>query len=355
MQRLTYLLRWVNIILILLTLLAYLSPVVSPVTFWPLSFFGLFYPWLLLGNILFVLLWLARGKRYFLFSFACILLGWHHLTGLVSWQAGDAPPPTEGESLTVMSYNIHRFLDIRNGNRLLDPAPFLQLLKENKVEVLCLQEFSFHRPDWTADLKKRMAEEAGLQYEYTGDRGGMAVFSVFPLKNTGTVYSNRANGYQYADLVLPGGSLRLYNLHLHSNHVSDLADRVAAEGNLQEKETWLDIKGMLARYKRATRIRAKQAEELAAHIDAAALPVILCGDLNDIPQSYSYALLNRRLLDTFREKGSGLATTYAGKIPGLRIDYILVSPELTVRDFRTGRHSFSDHRPVWTELQIPTR
>ena len=122
---------------------------------------------------------------------------------------------------------------------------------------------------------------------------------------------------------------------------------------VEKGATGLTILGMMGE---AGKLTAEESVTVVRRVCARTdLPVILCGDLNDIPQSYTYHLLNRRLQDTFRQKGSGLSTTYAGKIPGLRIDYVLVSPELAVRDFHTGRRSFSDHRPVWSKLQIPAR
>jgi endonuclease/exonuclease/phosphatase family metal-dependent hydrolase len=72
-------------------------------------------------------------------------------------------------------------------------------------------------------------------------------------------------------------------------------------------------------------MRARQAEILREHIAASPHPVIVCGDFNDTPLSYSYRLMSKGLKDSFMEKGWGLGTTYAGALPALRIDYILCS------------------------------
>lgn len=50
-------LLWANIFMILLGFGAYLSPHVSPEGFWIFSILGLFYPWLVFGNLLFVGIW----------------------------------------------------------------------------------------------------------------------------------------------------------------------------------------------------------------------------------------------------------------------------------------------------------
>ena len=101
------LLRWLNLLLILVTLLAYLAPYVSPATFWPFAFVGLLYPWLLLGNLLCILCWLFFKQRYFLFSLACILLGWGHFQSYVGLHLRSGPYPED--SIRAMTFNSYGF------------------------------------------------------------------------------------------------------------------------------------------------------------------------------------------------------------------------------------------------------
>ena len=80
------LMRWGNVLLILLTLLVYLAPQVNPKSFWPLSFLGPLFPWLVLLHLGFIGFWLFLRKGYFLMSLACILLGWNFLTGILAFR-----------------------------------------------------------------------------------------------------------------------------------------------------------------------------------------------------------------------------------------------------------------------------
>ncbi|NRA50359.1 MAG: hypothetical protein HRU12_14605, partial [Phaeodactylibacter sp.] len=56
--------------------------------------------------------------------------------------------------------------------------------------------------------------------------------------------------------------------------------------------------------------------------------------------------LSTNLEDAFRESGTGLGTTYAGKIPALRIDYQLYSPVLQALDQNICEENLSDHHSV---------
>jgi endonuclease/exonuclease/phosphatase family metal-dependent hydrolase len=98
----------------------------------------------------------------------------------------------------------------------------------------------------------------------------------------------------------------------------------------------------------ATAMRAEQAEQLRAHILSSPHPVIVCGDFNDTPNSYTYHHIAAGLTDAFEEKGFGLGTTFGGALPMLRIDYLLTDPGIRVHDCRVVRDTeWSDHYPVW--------
>ena len=75
-------------------------------------------------------------------------------------------------------------------------------------------------------------------------------------------------------------------------------------------------------------------------------PVVLCGDFNDTPVSYCYNVVSKSLEDSFIESGSGVGTTYIGKIPSNRIDYIFHSDQLESMEFKTHQVSYSDHKPI---------
>ena len=84
-------------------------------------------------------------------------------------------------------------------------------------------------------------------------------------------------------------------------------------------------------------------------------PVIVCGDFNDPPSSYTYKRISYNLKDGFVESGSGVAKTYKGLIPLLRIDYILFSKKFRSEQFQTIRQNLSDHFPVMSKLSIPAK
>ncbi len=334
--------------LILCTLLAYLAPHISPLRFWPLAFLGLLYPWLLLLNLLFVILWAIRRDRYVWFSVACIALGWAHVQSVVGLHfAAQSPQPT----LSIYSFNAHGFKHQSDLRTRASVEDFSVIFENSAPDVVCFQEFSSIQNISEPYIQFLKKEKALTPTSRKSDRG-LAIFSKFPILNAETTKFNGSNGYQYADLNANGQTIRVFNVHLQSNSVSSLAERVATKGDLKERETWLDVRGMAARFKRAAQVRAEQAEKIAAEIAQSPHPVIVCGDFNDVPQSYTYQTIAQGLRDTFRKKGAGTGFTYLGRIPALRIDYILAAPAFSVQDFDQHKTSFSDHRAISAHLLL---
>ena len=349
MGRLTRLLRWFNLLLVLATFLAYLAPLVSPAQFWPLSFFGLLYPWLLLGNFLCILGWLALRKYYFIFSAGCLLMGWGHVQSYIGLHFAQAAPADS--TIHLMTFNCYDFRYHDKNREWVSESSLPEAFPLGDWDIICFQEFPTRgRNQYVGKYIKEKSSMKSAIYQ-TG--GGLALFSRYPIEAHDTHYfPNRSNGYQYADLKINGNTIRLFNIHLQSSSVSKIADQVAEDGSLEEKKTWLSIRKIMGRYMRTTIMRANQAEEIAEKIKESPYPVLLCGDFNEIPQSYAYHTLSRGLQDAFKARGRGLGITYGGKIPALRIDYVMAGPQFEVLSHRIGRSSFSDHYPVYSTVRL---
>ena len=104
---------------------------------------------------------------------------------------------------------------------------------------------------------------------------------------------------------------------------------------------------MIWKLRKSFILRSKQVHNLATHIAACPYPVILAGDFNDTPTSYTYHQLTIGLFDSFKEAGNELFEgTYAGKLPSFRIDYILHTREFQALTYKKIDVELSDHYPI---------
>ena len=116
-----------------------------------------------------------------------------------------------------------------------------------------------------------------------------------------------------------------------------------------------EIKGTIAilrHLKRAFVRRSKQVSILRDSIQGSRYPVILCGDFNDTPNSYTYNILSSEMNDAFRVSGNGFGKTYTGPFPSFRIDYIFHDRGILSRSYTTIREKLSDHFPVSCMIKV---
>jgi len=103
--------------------------------------------------------------------------------------------------------------------------------------------------------------------------------------------------------------------------------------------------------------RLSQSRKLAADVAKRERPLIVAGDLN-APETSPVirTLLDRGLRDAFSSAGRGYGYTHGHStmlaISFLRIDHILVSPEIGVVDALAGGKDGSEHRPVIADLVL---
>lgn len=343
-------LRLLHLLLVLLTLAAYLPPLVNPAAFWPISTMGLIAPVLWFALLFFGCYWLWQRDKTVLLSLITLLLGWDMISGAFALSFGG---PSAKDGLEIASLNGHGFQHAAGEKRSAFYEEVGGYIKELNTDILLVQEFEV-KADRANLLVDRIQQTVNLNHKYYEPGSPLVVFSRYPLKNAQVNYfSNRANGYLMIDVETPKGLVRLFNVHLQTNAISRLANEVTSSGDLREKSTWQKVKTMFGRYGRSNRVRTEQVAEILAAVKKSPYPVVLAGDFNDVPTSYLYQQLRTELQDAHLAAGWGLGTTYQGLLPGLRIDYILPSYNLEVYEFDRMYCPFSDHRAVRAHISMP--
>ena len=113
-------------------------------------------------------------------------------------------------------------------------------------------------------------------------------------------------------------------------------------------------KKIFYKLRRAFIKRAEQADFLSEHLKSAPYNVLLCGDFNDTPISYTYERIirSREFKDAFREKGIGFGSTHVGVFPFLRIDHLFMDKGIKLNYYRVLKEEYSDHYPVISEFSL---
>lgn len=332
---------------------AYAASYINPNTFVFPSLLGLAYPYLLITNIILFLYWIVRWKKMVWIELAVILLGVPAF--MTYYGTADTQEKSQDYTISLLSYNV-RYFDLYNWSNQKDTKNRLfDYLNNFSGNVICLQEFS---------IKNNKTEEYNIihklkSFPYYYIRNDMAIFSRLPILRKGYIVfpDEYSSACLYCDLDTGKDTVRLYSVHLESYKLGKKERQFMKEisQGLKTNDLSGNAKKLTTRLTTANKNRASQAERVQHHIQQSPYEVILCGDFNDTPLSYTYREIKGDLQDSFIEKGRGLGNTYIGEFPSFRIDYILHSPELETVSYIRDTIKLSDHYPIKGKLKLRTK
>lgn len=350
--------------------LSYMAKIILPSISTVIAYCGLLFPYILMVNLGMVFIWLFLDYRWALLPTLLILLNVNNIDKHFQLRAQEKPE-TCANCIKVMSYNA-RLFNMYEDNRNELNKEVTDFLKKEAPDILCVQEYFYdssgklgynttqeilkalNLPDnnKTHRLYLPLGKAHGYQY-------GLAVFSKYRILNTGVVETNDSsyNKSMYVDIRYNGDTLRIYNVHLSSMKLGSEdyeTGNAVLHSNMEDPDLDKKARKLYHKIAEAFEQRQHQAKCVRADMDSCTHPIIVCGDFNDSPASFSYHKIAHGLKDSFRSSGKGTGTTYAGEVfPAYRIDYILHDKQYN--DFGhtvcTGLTT-SDHYPVYTYISI---
>jgi len=340
----------VNIILLLLLVTAYLSIYINPSTVAFPALFGLAYPYIAAANLVMIIIWILFRRWYALLSALALAVGIGYIHNFIRFANQGRE---EHHDLKLMSYNI-RLFNFYESSETNTHSKMLQLLKKEEPGILCLQEY-FVKGDPAVGERKLKEGLGGKLYTHfklirsgVTSRYGIATVSRYPIIHRGDVVHPGSSSLTiYSDIVVDTDTFRVYNNHLQSFRLRRVEGNLLSEIAGEEKGSSMDnISGIYRSLMQGFASRALQVDRVRRHMESSPYPVIVAGDFNDTPVSYTYHVMRRGLMDAFVEAGYGAGFTYRGKYPPNRIDYVLYSEGIECTDFDIVKAKYSDHYPI---------
>lgn len=332
---------------------AYTSSYINPNLFVIPSLLGLAYPYFLIANILLLLYWVTRWEKTAFVILGVILLGIPFFMTYYGTNGREANGSKH--DLSVLSYNI-RYFDMYGWSKNKNTKEKLfDYLNQSGNDIACLQEF----PIEGYRITPLEAIKNLTNYKYHHIYRDMAIFSRLPIIGKGQIAFNKkySGTCIFCDIPINNDTIRIYSVHLESYRLGKKERQFVkdiSEGQTKGALTQ-GVKNITTRVINANKNRAKQAELIKQHINKSPYKVILCGDFNDTPLSYTYKQLSKELKDSFIEKGRGLGNTYIGEFPSFRIDYILHASDIETISYVRETITLSDHYPVVSKLRVKNK
>lgn len=255
--------------------------------------------------------------------------------------------------IKVVSFNLQNFYGIESGKSQSDRIePILDYLESLNADIICLQEANLTGLTFESFKKKYNALELP---NYGMLLRNQLIMSKFPIINHNIHrFNSSGNQVSIVDLSINEDTVRIFNCHLQSYHFSQQDISFIDSLSFDNKGKKIsDLSPYTEKLQVGFKQRAAQSNLLKEMIDDWDGYLIVCGDFNDTPVSYTYKTVKGdKLADAFVESGFGIGNTYRGKLPSFRIDYILHSKNLKASCFEIGDINYSDHYPIHCYLTM---
>ncbi len=356
-----------NIIVAVIFLLGCYVQWFNPASWWFIGFFNLGAFYLLLALLAFIIFWLFAKPRWAVISIVSVLLAWVPLHHIFPFRvSADFTLQKNAGAMRIMSWNVEHFDILEYKTHPETKQKMLELIKEYQPDIACFQEMvgadSIAKAiNYIPDILQQTGFE---NYHYSWNpkldfdanhHFGIILFSKYPIINKQTI-SFPPNDYnsifQYADVVKENDTIRVFNIHLQSLKFSNNNLKYIDNPSIKDAEAVKESKSIISKLKKGFVKRGLQAERIRDEINKSPYPVIVCGDFNDLPNSYAYSIIGSGLNNAFEQKGSGLGRTYSGISPTLRIDNIFTSKKMEVLQYNRIAKKMSDHFPVLADVKM---
>lgn len=353
--------RIVSLVVYLLTIFSAFGGNINPDYLTLPALLCLAFPYLAILTILLSIFWLLCRKIIFCaFGIITIVVCLTPLS--VAFPLGSSRKPTPGaESFKIISWNVTHTMDLRQpdypGNRA------VEYMIGSGADIICMAELNNFKGGELKRLTDGMRDSLFSIYPYKegSEKNDIKILSKYPVEHLAKLAKSPdyERCFDFFKVSFPGNKELIVGMvHLYSFGLSEEERQVVTEINSMEsaKSSVKEFKGPIkAKMRDAFRKRSDNATELRAIIDdiSSDIPLIICGDFNDVPNSWTYNIVRGDdLRDAYVETNFGPAVTYNMHAFYFHIDQMLYRGPIEAIDLSIGKINSSDHYPLIGEFEF---
>jgi endonuclease/exonuclease/phosphatase family metal-dependent hydrolase len=340
----------------------------NPANWWFLGLLTLLLAYLIVALVIFFFFWLIKKSFWCSLSLITLIVGWHAVINIfpVHFSSSFSIEEKPG-SIRVMSWNVEQFNILHHKDHPEIKQEMFDLINKYDPDIACFQEVVAGDKkkgiNYFPDIQKALRfvdyfYSYSLRDDFDRDHHfGRIIFSKLPIINKQAVinYPNDYNAtFQYVDILAGSDTIRVYNIHLQSLKFTKANLNYLDNANLNPDSSLIESKSIISKIRTGYIKRSIQASFIKDEINHSPYPVVVCGDFNDVPNSYAYETIGAGLQNAFVKKGAGIARTFSTISPTLRIDNIFADQNFTITQFTRVNKLLSDHFPIIADI-IPNQ
>ncbi len=338
-----------NIATIIVMVLVGYSDRIDPTDHPMLSTVGMTFPFFLLVNLLFLFFWLIFKWTKIWIPVLGFVVSYVPISIYMPLHTSSTIPDS---AIKFISYNVCGYGGNHHYDNGLDAVT--DYISEQKADIVCLQEDTGYKGvTMTQAYNKLFPYNDTIKVVHSSEASNsVGIHSRYPIIRREEIhYPSDTNGSAAWWLKVDNDTLIVINNHFESCHLTQ-SDRnqyrQILHGKMDRDSVRSESHLLLIKLAEANAKRALQIKTVSEYIRTNSnYPIIVCGDFNDNPISFSRYTIAKDLTDCFVAAGSGIGLSYNQKAFSFRIDHIFCSDHLIPVDCKVdSKMNASDHYPV---------
>lgn len=342
-----YIIHLLAIVLAFVLLLSAYGGRVDPVVWTLPSMLTLALPVVLLFVIVaMVLLAIFKQWRAVVVLLGALLLSWPTIRLISPFNISQPKADSEKTQLKVLTMNVTEF-NWQKGN---EPSENMRYILDQDADIVVIQEglvyFSFENLSTIKPMLKELYEKYPYRKKEFYDVGIISKYPFTEVKSE-VLSQDTLNYFIKAwDVEAPGGELRVVNMHLSSLRFTANDSQVIESMNVPSDRK-RRIKSVAQKLGNGFISHSRQAKAVRQLLDETSGDVLVMGDMNDTPGSFTYrTVCGEDLRDAWADTGFGPMYTFHAHHLYVKIDHIFYRGDMKVLSCRRDKEGESDHYPL---------
>ncbi len=342
-----YIIHLLAIVLAFVLLLSAYGGRVDPVVWTLPSMLTLALPVVLLFVIVaMVLLAIFKQWRAVVVLLGALLLSWPTIRLISPFNISQPKADSEKTQLKVLTMNVTEF-NWQKGN---EPSENMRYILDQDADIVVIQEglvyFSFENLSTVKPMLKELYKKYPYRKKEFYDVGIISKYPFTEVKSE-VLSQDTLNYFIKAwDVEAPGGELRVVNMHLSSLRFTANDSQVIESMNVPSDRK-RRIKSVAQKLGNGFISHSRQAKAVRQLLDETSGDVLIMGDMNDTPGSFTYrTVCGEDLRDAWADTGFGPMYTFHAHHLYVKIDHIFYRGDMKVLSCRRDKEGESDHYPL---------
>jgi endonuclease/exonuclease/phosphatase family metal-dependent hydrolase len=356
----------INIICCIFFLLGCLSLYFSPAQWSPIGFLSIGLPYVAVVLILYIIFWLIAKPRLAVLPLITLLIGWKQLGVIIAWHPSATFSELKKDStFRILTWNVRGMYGISNSyyTQQRNRTDIATLINKMDADIICLQEFNNISLKGDPNYNNIGLFTNNYPYhffseDFTNKAGyytsGTILYSKHKILDAKKIKfkGENAESLIYADILLNDDTIRIFTTHLQSFEFTREDYQNIEKIKKTDDKALEASESIYSKMKAAFTLRSAQADIVRNELDKCTQPSVICGDFNDVPNSYTYFHIRGDRQDAFLSRSFGIGKSFNALAPTLRIDYILPDKNFVIKQFEMVDEGLSDHHLLVTDLNL---